>query len=377
MAKESPSPLLPAPADAYRDFLRDLKARVLSARVQAARAVTRELVLLYWDMGRGISERQQSLGWGMDVVRRLALDLQGEFPGMKGFSASSLWRMAQFYRDYSSPEFMLAAKEALPSATAADPEKLAQAVREMAAMVPWGHHVTLLGRIEDPKERLFYLQATAEYGWSRNILLNQVKAQAYARSKLEKKSNNFRTTLSPALADQAAEAMKSSYNLEFLGIRKEVRERELEDRLASRLKDFLLELGYGFCFVGRQHRLALRGKEYFVDLLFYHRGLRALIAFELKVGAFQPEYAGKLDFYLNLLNDFERMEGDAPSIGIILCAEKDDVEVEYALKSKDNPIGVAEYHLSSRLPAEFRGKLPTARQLTSLIREALPPGESP
>jgi hypothetical protein len=174
------------------------------------------------------------------------------------------------------------------------------------------------------------------------------------------------------LAEQAEEALKSSYNLEFLGIRREVKERELEDRLIERLRDFLLELGYGFCFVGRQHRLTLGKMEYFIDLLFYHRFLKALVAFELKVGMFEPEHAGKMDFYLNLLNDKERAPEDNPAIGIILCAEKDDIEVEYALKTKQNPIGGAEYELRSKLPAALKGKLPTARQLADVVRSALP-----
>ena len=169
-------------------------------------------------------------------------------------------------------------------------------------------------------------------------------------------------------AEQADEMLKSSYNLEFLGLRRAVRERELEDRLISRLQAFLLELGYGFCFVGRQHRIELGTKEYFIDLLFYHRFLKALVAFDLKVGPFEPEHAGKMDFYLNLLNDKERSPGDQPSIGIILCAEKEDVEVEYALRTKANPIGVAAYQLQSKLPGELKGKLPSAKQLANLLR---------
>jgi len=203
-------------------------------------------------------------------------------------------------------------------------------------------------------------------------LLNQIKAGAYERAVTEKKTHNFPLALPQYLAEQADEALKSSYNLEFLGIRREVKERELEDRLIERLRDFILELGYGFCFVGRQHRLAQGKKEYFIDLLFYHRFLKALVAFELKVGAFEPEHAGKMDFYLNLLNDKERAPGDNPSIGVILCAEKDDVEVEYALKTKHNPIGVAEYQLQSKLPPAMKGKLPTARQLADVVRATLP-----
>ena len=204
------------------------------------------------------------------------------------------------------------------------------------------------------------------------MLLNQIKAKAYERARKEKKTHNFPLALPEHLAEQADEMMKSRYNLEFLGIGRAIKERDLENRLIEHLQQFLLELGYGFCFVGRQYRLALGRKEYFVDLLFYHRFLKALVAFDLKLGSFEPEHAGKMDFYLNLLNDTQRGPDDQPSIGIISCAEKDDIEVEYALKTKSNPIGVAEYQLQTRLPAKFKGKLPTARQLSDAVRRALP-----
>jgi predicted nuclease of restriction endonuclease-like (RecB) superfamily len=184
----------------------------------------------------------------------------------------------------------------------------------------------------------------------------------------EKKTHNFILALPEHLAEQADEMLKSRYNLEFLGIGRAMKERELEDRLIARLQQFILELGYGFCFVGRQYRLALGGKEYFVDLLFYHRFLKALVAFDLKIGPFEPEHAGKMDFYLNLLNDKERAPDDRPSIGIILCAEKNNLEVEFALKTKGNPIGVAEYQLQPKLPAELKGKLPTAKQLADAMK---------
>lgn len=228
----------------------------------------------------------------------------------------------------------------------------------------------MLGRIGDPAEHFYYLRATARLGWSRSVLLNQIKAGAYERAVKEKKTHNFALALPEHLAEQADEMLKSRYSLEFLGIGRAMKERELEDLLIARLQQFILELGYGFCFVGRQYRLALGRKEYFVDLLFYHRFLKALVAFDLKIGAFEPEHAGKMDFYLNLLNDKERAPDDQPSIGIILCAEKDDVEVEFSLKTKNNPIGVAEYQLQSKLPAQFRGRLPSAKQLAEAIRNA-------
>ena len=385
---------LPAPITAdYATFLAEVKGRIHSARLNAGRAVNRELVLLYWDIGRGIVEKQQAAGWGESVVERLAADLRAEFPNMRGFSANNLWLIRQFYLEYGDPAFLEQAvqemkkgRRQLLAQTVSEtqeraatgileqpvPESLSQVVRELAALVPWGHHVELMKKVKAPAARLYYLRATAQFGWSRAVLLNQIKAQAYERAKAEKKTHNFAVALPEHFAEQADEMLKSRYNLEFLGIARPMKERELEDRLIGRLQQFILELGYGFCFVGRQYRLALGQKEYFVDLLFYHRFLKALVAFDLKVVAFEPEFAGKMDFYLNLLNEKERGADDRPSIGIILCAEKDEVEVEFALKMKANPIGVAEYQLQPKLPAEFKGKLPTAKQLADVVRSVLP-----
>ncbi len=385
----------------YTSFLAELKGRILSGHLQAGRAVNRELVMLYWDIGRGIVEKQQTAGWGEAIVERLAADLRAEFAEMRGFSSFNVWRMRQIYLEYTSAEFLAQAAPVLkkesgkflaqpaPEITKSTSTRrlegkaprldeatiLAQAVRELAAAVPWGHHVELLKKVKDPSARLYYLRATAQCGWSRRVLMNQIKAGAHERAVEEKKTHNFSLALPEHLAEQADEMLKSRYNLEFLGIARPMKEREIEDRLVERLQQFVLELGYGFCFVGRQYRLALGKKEYFVDLLFYHRFLKALVAFDLKIGEFEPEHAGKMDFYLNLLNEKERAEDDRPAIGIILCAEKDDVEVEFALKSKSNPIGVAEYQLRATLPAELKGKLPSAKQLTDMVRRVLPAQE--
>jgi predicted nuclease of restriction endonuclease-like (RecB) superfamily len=278
--------------------------------------------------------------------------------------------MQQFYLAHSSPEFLSQAVRELRIKRGS--EKLSRAMRELLAAVPWGHHANALARVSDPAARLYYLRAIAKFGWSRDILLNQIKAQAYERAVKERKTHNFSLAIPGAMAERADEMLKSRYNLEFLGIGQAIREYELEGRLIDALQAFILELGYGFCFVGRQHRLAIGRKEYYVDLLFYHRFLKALVAFDLKIGPFEPEHAGKMDFYLNLLNEKERAPDDAPSIGIILCAEKEDVEVEFALKTKTNPIGVAEYQLQPRLPAQLKGRLPSARQLAAVVREALP-----
>ncbi len=376
----------------YRQFVTDLKSRIASARLSAARRVNSELVTLYWDIGRGIVEKQQALGWGESVVEMVATELRAAFTDMSGFSPRNLRDMKRFYLAYSDAEFWrqpvarfnanspkteiwrqavakLGSDEKRPQPVAKwDPPDALQFLQQLVAEIPWGHHLLILNKLTAPAARLWYLRATASFGWSRNVLLNQIKAGAYERAVTEKKTHNFDLALPEHFAEQAEEMLKSSYNLEFLGLRCAVRERQLEDRLISRLQAFLLELGYGFCFVGRQHRLVLGKKEYFIDLLFYHRFLKALVAFELKLGPFEPEFTGKMDFYLNLLNDTERAPGDQPSIGIILCAEKDDVEVEYALRTKANPIGVAAYTLQSKLPGELKGRLPTAKQLAGIVR---------
>ena len=366
----------------YAAWLREVKSRIQSARISAARAVNRELILLYWDIGRGIVEKQETLGWGQAVINRLSQDLCAEFPAVTGFSPRNLRNMKQFYVAYSTPEFWQQAVAKLNQQGSAlsfaeqwqqgvakiDREGVSERfLRQVVAGVPWGHHVVILNKIAGPAARLYYLRATAQFGWTRNVLLNQIKAGAYEHSLAEGKLHNFPAALPEHLAEQAEEALKSSYNLEFLGISHEVKERELESQLIEQLQDFILELGYGFCFVGRQHRLTLGDKEYFIDLLFYHRFLKSLVAFELKAGPFEPEYAGKMDFYLNVLNEKERAKDDNPSIGIILCAEKDNLEVEFALKSKTNPIGVAEYQRQATLPKELRGKLPTAKELGAAI----------
>jgi predicted nuclease of restriction endonuclease-like (RecB) superfamily len=354
----------------YRNFITDLKSRIQSARISAARALNSEVIILYWDIGQRIVQKQQALGWGDSVVELVAADLQREFPSLTGFSAQNVWRMRQFFILHTQTDFLSQVVREIKKSGQPAPsdELLSQIVREMVSAVPWGHHANALGRVVDPSARLWYLQATARFGWTRNVLLNQIKAGAYERAVADKKSHNFGLALPAHLAEQAEEMLKSSYNLEFLGIRRAVRERELEDRLISRLQAFLMELGYGFCFVGRQYRIAAGKKEYFIDLLFYHRFLKALVAFDLKVGAFEPEFAGKMDFYLTILDEKERAPGDQPSIGIILCAEKDDIEVEYALRTKSNAIGVATYELQSKLPGEFKGKLPTQKQLADLVR---------
>ena len=275
--------------------------------------------------------------------------MKEDFKTTFGFSTQNLWFMRQFYLEYKNDSI------------------LQQLVREL----PWGHNILIFSRIKNKKEREYYLKASAEMGWSRNVLLNQIKAGAYNYQKSMPKQHNFSRALPVHLTEQADESIKSVYNLDFLDITKSVIERELERRLVERIKRFMLELGKGFSFLGNQYRLVLGNNEYFIDLLFFNRILKCLVAIELKTGKFEPEYAGKMDFYLQLLDEQVRLKNENPSIGIILCAAKDNIVVEYALRSTKKPVGVAEYYLTNKLPKYLVGKLPDANALRSPIREGL------
>lgn len=332
----------------YIKFLNEIKSRIVTARIQAIRSVNKELINLYWDIGKSIVERQKQFGWGKSVVEQLSRDLTNEYANFEGFSRDNLWRMRMFYLEYK------------------DEQKLAQLVPEL----PWGHNILIMQKVKNIKEREYYITSSIKFGWSRNVLLNQIKGGAYALSR-EQKSHNFSKALPEHLIEQADETIRSVYNLDFLGITKPVLERELEKRLIEKIKYFLLELGSGFSFIGNQYRLELDGTEYFVDLLFFNRKLKCLFAVELKAGKFQPEYAGKMDFYLNLLNDQARFKDENPSIGIILCADKSSITVEYALRGVQNPVGVAQYYLTKKLPEELRKVLPSEVELKGSLLEEM------
>lgn len=332
----------------YAEFLAGIKQSIRSARIRASRTVNRELIDLYWDIGREIVGRQERHGWGKSVVERLATDLSVELDGVSGFSAQNLWYMRQLYVEYcNTPD-----------------------LQQLVGEIPWGQNLLIMSRVKDLGARRYYLEMTAELGWSRNVLLNQIKARAYERHDLAPKQHNFAGTLPKHLAEQADKAMKDVYMLDFLGITKPVVEREMERRMVNRIRDVILELGYGFSFIGNQYRVTLEESEYFIDLLFYHRKLKCLVAIELKSGDFKPEYAGKMNFYLNILDDFVREPDENQSIGIILCAGSKRIEVEYALRSINRPMGVSEYTLTRELPRELAGKLPNAKQIEEeILRE--------
>ncbi len=334
-------------SEEYRKTLELIRAEIQTARISVVKKITREHIAHYFNIGRIIVEKQGEKEWGNSVVEKLSKDLQVDYPDSNGYSARNLWDMRRFYTRYAENEQL----------------------RQLVAEIPWGQNLVILSKIKDDKEAEYYLKATSEYGWSRNVLLNQIKAQAYKRALSENKSHNFDRALPEYLSEQADEALKSEYNLEFLGLQEGVKERELENRMIERIRDVIMEFGSGFAFLGNQYKVSLGDKDYYIDLLFYHRKLQCLVAIELKTGEFKPEYAGKLNFYLEVLDNTERTENENPSIGILLCAEKDSLEVEYALRIANKPIGVAEYQLTRDLPEEFQEYLPDEEVIAKKLKE--------
>lgn len=341
---KTPKNSLGKPQD-YPGLLTEIKERIRSAQYEALKAVNKELVGLYWDIGRMIVERQDVEGWGKAVVEQLAADLRTEFPGVGGFSASNLWRMKAFFEAYTGLE------------------KLAPLVREIG----WSHNLAILERCKDPLEREFYLRMTRKFGWSKNVLIHQIDNQSYEKSLLGQ--TNFDQALTPELRAQAKLAVKDEYTFDFLELGEEHSERDLERALIARIEDFLRAMGGMFAFMGSQYRLEVDGKEFFVDLLLFHRRLRCLVAIELKVGEFLPEFVGKMQFYLTTLDRQVRQEDENPPIGIILCKEKSRTIVEYALHDARKPIGVATYEMTKTLPKALKGQLPSPKDIAHLLED--------
>lgn len=332
----------PSPVD-YAQLLAEVKERVRSAQYAALKAVNTELVGLYWDLGRMILERQEQAGWGKSVVERLSQDLRREFPGVAGFSVQNLWYMRQFHMEYRGDE------------------RLQPLVGEIA----WAHNLVIMSKCKAPLEREFYLRMTRKFGWSKNVLIHQIDNQSYEKSLSGQ--TNFDQTLTPELRVQAKLAVQDEYTFDFLELAEQHSERELERALITRVEDFLRAMGGRFAFMGSQYRLEVDGREFFLDLLLFHRRLRALVAIELKIGDFQPEFVGKMQFYLTALDRQVRQEDENPSIGIILCKEKSRTIVEYALHDATKPIGVATYQITKTLPKEFKGQLPKPEEIAALL----------
>ena len=328
----------------YKTLLSDIKRRISDAQYQALKAVNKELISLYWDIGQMIVEKQKGETWGKSVVENLAQDLRNEFPGISGFSASNLWRMKTFYEIYRANEI------------------LAPLVREIG----WSHNIYVFERCKDDLGREFYIRWTKKFGWTKAVLLHQINNKTYEKTLLNQ--TNFDETVSEEMLDQAKLAVKDEYIFDFLELGENYKERELERSLIAKVEDFLREMGGLFAFVGSQFRLEIDEKEFFIDLLLYHRRLRCLVAVELKIGEFQPEYIGKMQFYLAALDDLVKMPEENPSIGLILCQSKTRTIVEYALRESNKPIGVSQYKITSELPNELKGELPEPEQIAKLLR---------
>ena len=399
LARRSDSPRpRPAPAPpariqlptGYAQLLEDLKARIRQAQVRAAVAANRELLALYWQIGKSIVQRQQVEGWGKAVIDRLAADIQSAFPGIRGFSPSNIWRMRAFYLTWKNQERISAqpvpesGQDFLPSPAPKTKKKiLAPAVREsldlnlappareldernlpaLVAEITWAHNVILMERVKDLEERLWYAQQTLEHGWSRNVLVHQIESGLYHRQ--GSAVTNFQRTLPPLQSDLAHQAIKDPYVFDFLTLTKEATERDLERGLIEHIRKFLLELGVGFAYLGSQVPLTVGEDDFYLDLLFYHVRLRCYVVIELKEGEFKPEYAGKMNFYLSAVDDRMRHPDDQPTLGLILCRTKNRIIAEYALRDIRKPIGVADWKMKliETLPKDLRGSLPSIKEL--------------
>lgn len=335
------------PSNAYDVFLSDLKERIRTAQVKAALAVNRELVLLYWQIGREILQRQEAEGWGSKIITQLAKDLKRAFPDVKGLSRTNLLYMRAFAEAY--------------------PDE--QIVQQLVGQIPWGHNVRLLDKVKDPIERRWYIQQIITNGWSRNMLTLQIETQLYQRQ--GGAINNFEQTLPPAQSDLSSQLLKDPYNFDFLTLQAAAQERDLERGLLIHIRDFLLELGFGFAFLGSQYPLTVGEKEYRLDLLFYHTQLHCYVVIDLKMGEFEPEYSGKMNFYVEAVNNLLKGDRDEPTIGIVLCRSKDRTVVEFALGSVHNPIGVATYLVKDDLPPDLQRGLPSVEQLEMELEAAV------
>jgi predicted nuclease of restriction endonuclease-like (RecB) superfamily len=328
----------------YGDFLLEIKAQVRQRQFQALRAANTELLQLYWWLGENISRRQAELGWGKSVVENLARDLQVEFPGRNGFSAQNLWLMRQFFNEYSQ----------LPK------------LQPLVGEISWAKNLLIMARCKDELEREFYLRATARFGWTKNVLLHQLDNHSYAQ--YLNGQTNFDAAVPETIKAQAMLAVKDHYTFDFIGLFDAHSERELEEALVRNLRRFLDEMGGAFTFVGNQYRLEVDGKDYFIDLLLFHRRLRCLVAIELKIGDFKPEHKGQIEFYLDTLDQQHRIEGENPPIGIVICRSKTKTMVEYALRTATHALGIATYTVTPQLPAGYQDDLPSPEQIAARLQ---------
>ncbi len=346
----------------YAKLLSEIKGRIQAAQTRAVLAVNAELIRLYWGIGRLLDERQAAEGWGAGVIPRLANDLRNELPEVKGFSSRNLDRMLAFARAYPEPGEFSPQAVAKTLGGATSPQPVAKSTADsLLWQLPWGHHALLLEKVKPLEARLWYIAEALAQGWSRATLTSMIDSQAHERQGVG--ASNFAVRLLAPQSELVAQALKDPYVFDFLTLEEPFRERELETGLVQHLEKFLLELGQGFAFMGRQYRVEVSDQEYFIDLLFFHVRLRCYVVIELKRGEFKPEYAGKLNFYCNVVDDQLKHPDDAPTIGLILCQRSDHVLAEYALRGIDKPIGVSTFELTRALPASLQSSLPSIDEI--------------
>jgi predicted nuclease of restriction endonuclease-like (RecB) superfamily len=337
--------LINHPAD-YRAWLGELKSRFRQVQLKAAVAVNTALLQFYWDLGADIVARQTQVDWGAGFLKQLSADLMSEFPEQKGFSASNLKYIRQWHLFWA------------PAAIGQQPVgQIAKQPVSQIFSIPWGHNLAIIAKCKQHDEALYYVQATQAHGWSRSVLTHQIESGLWQRE--GKAITNFAQTLPAAQSDLARQMLKDPYKFDFFSLSREYTERELESRLIEHITQFLLELGAGFAYLGRQVPLQVGEREFFLDLLFYHARLHCYIVVELKTGDFEPEHAGKLNFYIKAIDEQLRGEGDQPTIGLLLCKNKDRLVAEYALSDIHKPMGISEYTLSHALPENLRDQLPS------------------
>jgi predicted nuclease of restriction endonuclease-like (RecB) superfamily len=348
-------PLESLPKD-YPRFLRDLKERIRAAQVKAVLSVNREMIALYWDLGRQVVERQKLGRWGARIIDQISRDIRAAFPGIKGFSRSNIHYMRAFYLAWTTDGPIVQRPVGQLSESTTGASICPQAVGEL----PWGQNIVLIDHLQTTQERLWYARQTLEHGWSRPVLIHQIESDLYHRQ--GKALTNFQRTLPAPQSELAQEMIKNDYLIDFIPA-ENLKERDIERALVENIRQFLLELGAGFAFVGSQHRLEIGGEDFYIDLLFYHLKLRRYVVIELKIDAFKPEHAGKLGFYLTAVDDLLRHPDDKPSIGLVLCKSNNQVIAEYALRNATKPMSVASYRLTKALPAALAGRLPTTKEL--------------
>jgi predicted nuclease of restriction endonuclease-like (RecB) superfamily len=325
--------------DPYKVFLSEIKEKIQIAQYEAMKQVNKTLLSLYWEIGKSIVEKQKEYSWGKSVVETLSKDLQNEFVGVQGYSSQNLWYMRQLYLEYK------------------DNAKL----QPMVGEISWSHNIVIMSKCKDDLERIFYMGMTKKFGWTKNVLTHQIENKSYEKFLLNQ--TNFDKALPKKYKHQASLAVKDEYNFDFLEMGEDYKEKDLELALMKNVRKFLSEMGGDFAFIGNQYKLEVGDEDFYIDLLLYHRKLKSLVAIELKVGKFKAEYAGKMNFYLAVLDDTVKQADENPSIGIIICKSKNKMIVEYALKQSNNPVGIASYTLTETLPKEYKNLLPTPKEI--------------